>query len=62
MATRSACCHCGALVLECEDEPRKVSICPRLDCQRRTGSAFGVAVFYERERVKLTRGALHRHS
>ena len=56
MATRSACCHCGALVLECEGEPRKVSMCHCLLCQRRTGSAFGVAVFYERAQVKLTHG------
>jgi hypothetical protein len=56
MATRSARCHCGALVLECEGEPRKVSICHCLDCQRRTGSVFGVAVFYDRECVTVTRG------
>ena len=56
MATRSARCHCGALVLECEGEPRKVSMCHCLECQRRTGSAFSVAAFYERERVKLTHG------
>ena len=57
MATRSARCHCGALALICEGEPRKVSICHCLECQRRTGSAFGVAVFYERERVTVTQGA-----
>ena len=62
MATRSACCHCGALVLECEGEPRKVSMCHCLLCQRRTGSAFGVAAFYERERVTVTRGAPRRYS
>ena len=62
MATRSACCHCGVLVLECEGEPRKVSMCHCLECQRRTGSPFGVAVFYERERVKVTRGAPRRYS
>jgi len=32
-------------------------MCHCLECQRRTGSAFSVAVFYERSRVRLERGA-----
>ncbi len=31
-------------------------MCHCLDCQRRTGSAFSVAVFYERDRVSVTPG------
>jgi hypothetical protein len=34
MTIRTANCHCGALVLECEGEPLKVSMCHCLDCQR----------------------------
>lgn len=49
--TRVATCHCGDLRLECEGEPRKVSMCHCLDCQRRSGSAFSVAVFYPRDGV-----------
>lgn len=48
---RTALCHCGALEVACDGEPTRVSMCHCLDCQRRTGSAFSVAVFYRRERV-----------
>jgi hypothetical protein len=51
MQTRTASCACGALTVACEGEPALVSACHCLDCQRRTGSAFGVAVFFAREKV-----------
>lgn len=54
MTVRAARCHCGALQLACDGEPRRVSMCHCLDCQRRTGSAFSVAAFYERGRVQAT--------
>ena len=53
MTRRVARCHCGALEVACEGEPRKVSLCHCAQCQRRTGSAFSVAVFYARERVEV---------
>ncbi len=53
---RVASCHCGDLELRCEGEPARVSMCHCLDCQRRTGAPFGVAVFYERGRVRVARG------
>ena len=49
---RVARCHCGAVEAACEGEPRKVSLCHCRDCQRRTGSAFSVAVFYPKEQVR----------
>lgn len=55
MIERTATCHCGALTVACRGEPRKVSLCHCEQCQRRTGSAFSVAVFYERDQVE-TRG------
>jgi hypothetical protein len=51
--TRTAQCHCGRLQLACEGAPHKISMCHCDDCQRRTGSAFSIAVFYERERVRV---------
>lgn len=36
-----ATCRCGQLVARCVGEPVRVSVCHCLDCQRRTGSAFG---------------------
>ncbi|MEJ1177425.1 GFA family protein [Agrobacterium sp. CMT1] len=43
---RLAYCSCRQLTLTAKGEPVKVSICHCRECQRRTGSAFGVAVFY----------------
>lgn len=53
MTRHLARCHCGALEVACEGEPRKVSLCHCEQCQRRTGSAFSVAVFYERALVAV---------
>jgi hypothetical protein len=50
---RIATCTCNGLKLECEGEPTLVSVCSCLDCQRRTGSAFGIAAFYPRGKVKI---------
>jgi hypothetical protein len=48
---KSATCHCGQLLLVCEGEPRRISLCNCLSCQRRTGSAFSIAAFYHRASV-----------
>lgn len=56
MTARTASCHCGALALVCEGKPKKISMCHCLECQRRTGSMFSVAVFYPREQVSITQG------
>lgn len=53
MTTRTAACACGQLRLACEGEPQLVSVCHCLDCQRRTGSAFGVGAFYARTAVTI---------
>ena len=56
MTHRTARCHCGQIELVCAGEPRKISLCHCLDCQRRTGSAFSIAVFYPREAVRIASG------
>lgn len=48
---RTASCSCGALSIRAVGAPRKISACHCPACQRRTGSAFGVAVFYERDQT-----------
>lgn len=40
---RTARCRCGGLSITCEGEPERISVCHCLECQRRTGSAFGVS-------------------
>jgi hypothetical protein len=56
MISRTASCHCGQLTLLCDGEPTKVSMCHCRDCQRRSGSAFSVAVFYRRASVRVASG------
>lgn len=50
---RTASCVCGALSAECAADPLSVSLCNCVDCQRRTGSAFGIAAFFERGDVEV---------
>ncbi len=54
MVTRQAACHCGQLRVEATGEPLAVQICNCLDCQRRTGSAFGLQAGFEKEQVQIT--------
>jgi hypothetical protein len=54
MATRDAACHCGQLRLEVEGDPRVVSVCHCLACQRRTGSAFGMQAAFGAEQVEVS--------
>lgn len=53
MSTRTARCACGQLSARCFGEPAKVSLCHCLQCQRRTGSAFGIAAFFPMEDVEV---------
>lgn len=50
---RHATCACGQLRVACSGEPVRVSVCHCLDCQRRTGSAFGVQARFAREDVAI---------
>ena len=52
MATRNAACSCGQLRLIADGDPTRVSICHCLECQRRTGSVFGVQARFDAEQVR----------
>lgn len=52
MTTRSGSCACGNLTVRIAGDPDFVIACHCLDCQRRTGSVFGVGAYYRREMVK----------
>src|SRR5277367_3683739 len=56
MTTRQAACSCGQLRLTCEGEPVRISMCHCLECQRRTGSAFGYQAGYPRAQVTHIEG------
>lgn len=40
--------------MTCSGEPISVSLCHCNECQKRTGSAFGIAAFYDREAVEIS--------
>ena len=50
----TASCQCGALTAEVEAWSPAVVACHCLACQRRTGSAFGVGVYYPADAVSVT--------
>ncbi|MGI9463849.1 MAG: GFA family protein, partial [Aestuariivirgaceae bacterium] len=54
MTSRSAKCSCGQLTAVCEGEPVLASLCHCIECQRRTGSTYGVAAFFKHETVEIT--------
>jgi hypothetical protein len=53
MTAREASCHCGQLRLQVSGDPLAVSICNCLDCQRRTGSAFGMQAGFKADQVQV---------
>lgn len=50
--TRTARCCCGSLHVETIGEPLIVVACFCEDCQRRTGSSFGISTVWRLENVK----------
>jgi hypothetical protein len=50
---RTAQCSCGALRIEAEGDPAAVVACHCRECQRRTGSVFGVGAYYQRALISI---------
>ena len=50
---RTARCSCGTLRAQTVAEPLIVVTCFCEECQRRTGSAFGISTYWMRENVEL---------
>ncbi|PFG58404.1 hypothetical protein ATG66_0954 [Vibrio sp. ES.051] len=46
-------CACGLVEIRCKGEPIHTSVCYCFECQKRTGSVFGVQARFEKERVSL---------
>lgn len=59
MTERTATCACRSLSITARGEPIKISACHCRACQRRTGSAFSVAVFYLEQQTTPAGGAHH---
>ncbi len=48
---RTARCCCGDLFVKVVGQPKIHGVCHCKDCQARTGSAFGVSAYFDREQV-----------
>ncbi len=53
MSPRHAACCCGKLRLTVRGEPTRISMCHCLECQRRTGSAFGIQARFAEKDVTI---------
>jgi hypothetical protein len=51
---RTAQCSCGSVRVVAEGEPSAVVACHCLECQRRTGSVFGVGAYFPEARLTLS--------
>ena len=51
--TRHAACSCGQLHLTIEGEPSRISMCHRLECQRRTGAVISNQARFRLEQVSF---------
>ena len=51
---RVAKCACGGISATTEGEPVMVSLCNCTQCQRRTGSAFGIGAYFPSKAVQLS--------
>ena len=56
--THNATCACGSVTLCCSGDPAVVSLCHCKACQKRTGSAYGLAAFFDQSDVRIS-GATH---
>ena len=53
MTQRTASCSCGQLTAIARGEPGRISICHCLECQKRTGSVFGVQARFPEDAVTI---------
>jgi hypothetical protein len=53
MTTRTASCRCGQLSATVTGEPVRVSVCPCLNCKKRSGSAFAVQARWPKDHVRI---------
>jgi len=54
MSQHIASCTCGQLTAVARGEPVRISVCHCLECQKRTGSAFGVQARFPEDAVTIS--------
>lgn len=52
-------CVCGAVRYRTVGAPARVSLCSCTWCTKRTGSAFGISVYFEKSKVEFLQGDLN---
>ena len=57
-AVREGGCQCGAVRYRVEGEPMAIGVCFCTECQRQSGSAFGMSLIVREEAFRLLRGDL----
>src|SRR5215510_960081 len=58
---RTASCACGSLSIVVNGEPYRVAICNCLQCQKRSGSAFGISSFFKKGDIISINGSYKVH-
>ena len=53
---RTAECACGEFKISAEGDPAIVGACCCLQCQKRTGSVFGVVAYFPKDKVQVLSG------
>ena len=53
---RTASCACGQLSITVSGDPRFVAACSCTQCQKRTGSAFGLSAYFRNRQVVEIKG------
>lgn len=59
MTERTGGCQCGATRYKVTGEPKQVLACHCTDCQKQSGSAFGLVMVVEEDAFELTEGSVN---
>ncbi|TVZ41505.1 hypothetical protein P886_0851 [Alteromonadaceae bacterium 2753L.S.0a.02] len=59
MKIHTANCCCGACNITVQEQPEMISVCHCNNCKKRTGSAFGISTYFEKENVTQISGQFH---
>ena len=54
-------CSCGAVRYRTKGYPERAGVCHCRYCQTRTGSAFGISVYFKDGNIELTQGILNKY-
>jgi hypothetical protein len=54
-------CYCGKVQYRVNEEPMTIYACHCTDCQKRSGSAFGLSMWVNTRAIEVTAGEAHLH-